>query len=162
MRKIAVVGSRTYPHTKERYENLSDNEKLEALAVGVALVQAHVNAFPVEWEVVSGGARGPDTWGVDCARERGLTTHVYTPEWDKYGKGAGFKRNKTIVENSDEVLAFWDGESNGTKHTVKYAVERQVPVHVVGPTGELWFQLTKEDYENGADHGPLMKIPKGG
>lgn len=161
MTKIAVVGSRTYPHTKERYDKLDENERLEALAVGVGLVRAVINAFPTEWEIISGGAKGPDSWGVDCAAERGMQTTVIRPDWGLYGRGAGFRRNKEIVEKADEVLAFWDGESKGTQHTIKYAVEQTVPIHVIGPDGEVWFQITKDDYKNAGGLHPLMKIPKG-
>ena len=39
----------------------------------------------------------------------------YLPEYEKYGKAAPLKRNITIIESVDLVLAFWDGVSRGTK-----------------------------------------------
>ena len=60
-------------------------------------------------EIVSGGARGIDT----CARN-------YALKYNKYGRGAPLKRNETIVNYADMVLAFWDGESKGTKFVINY------------------------------------------
>lgn len=45
----------------------------------------------------------------------------YLPDWDKYGKSAGFKRNTTIVEACDTLLAFWDGKSRGTQDSIAKA-----------------------------------------
>ena len=39
----------------------------------------------------------------------------YLPEYEKYEKAAPLKRNITIIESVDLVLAFWDGVSRGTK-----------------------------------------------
>ena len=72
-------------------------------------------------EVVSGGARGADSLGAAWAKSRGIPTNIFLPEWDKYGRGAGFVRNKLIVENSDIIFAFWDGISKGTKSSMDMA-----------------------------------------
>jgi hypothetical protein len=31
-------------------------------------------------------------------------------------------RNKDIIKNSDTVVAFWDGESRGTKNSIEYNI----------------------------------------
>ncbi len=69
-------------------------------------------------EVVSGGAKGPDTLGVLWAESLGIPTQVFKPDWAKYGRGAGMRRNTTIVENCDHLVAFWDGESKGTQDSI--------------------------------------------
>jgi len=92
-------------------------------------VEAHLSELPTL--VVSGGARGVDSLGEQWARRRGIKTLIIKPEWDKYGKSAGFRRNYTIVDNADRVLAFWDGTSRGTAHTVEYARKMKKPVTVV-------------------------------
>ena len=60
-------------------------------------------------EIISGGARGVDT----CARQYALRHHLklteFLPDYARYGRAAPLKRNITIIENADLVLAFWDG-----------------------------------------------------
>lgn len=45
------------------------------------------------------------------------------PDWKAYGKSAGPKRNKQIVEYSDLIIAFWDGKSKGTLSSIQFAKE---------------------------------------
>ena len=72
-------------------------------------------------QVVSGGARGADSLGERWAKENGIPTKIFPAQWDKYGKSAGFRRNKDIVANCDAVAAFWDGQSRGTENTISIA-----------------------------------------
>jgi hypothetical protein len=44
---------------------------------------------------------------------------------------AGPIRNKLIVEVCDEVIAFWDGKSTGTKHSINYAKELGKPFQII-------------------------------
>jgi hypothetical protein len=41
------------------------------------------------------------------------------------------KRNKLIVDECDCVLAFWDGQSHGTKFTLDYAKEKNKPIKII-------------------------------
>ena len=81
-------------------------------------------------EIISGGAKGIDS----CAREYALANNIklteFLPEYEKYGKNAPLKRNITIIENADIVLAFWDGESGGTKYVIDNCGRMGVPVKV--------------------------------
>lgn len=69
-------------------------------------------------EIVSGVAKGIDT----CAREYALKNNIklieFLPEYNKYKKSAPLKRNLQIIDYADIVIAFWDGKSNGTAHTI--------------------------------------------
>jgi len=71
--------------------------------------------------IISGGARGVDTLARRYARSAGIEFTEYLADWDKYGKRAGFLRNITMIGVSDAVIAIWDGESRGTKHSIDYA-----------------------------------------
>lgn len=51
------------------------------------------------------------------------------------GKAAGFMRNQTIVDRSDEVYAFWDGESRGTKDTINKTLRARKNLTVIFPRG---------------------------
>jgi len=72
-------------------------------------------------EIVSGGAKGADTLAEQFAKENNLPVKIFKPDWAKYGRGAGPVRNKQIVEYADKVIAFWDGESKGTKSSIDLA-----------------------------------------
>jgi len=74
-------------------------------------------------EIVSGGAKGADSLGDRFAKENDIPIKLFLPDWNTYGKSAGFRRNKLIVENCDVLLAFWDGKSKGTQHSINIAKE---------------------------------------
>lgn len=81
-------------------------------------------------EIVSGGAKGIDTCAREYALSHGLKLTEFLPEYEKYGKSAPLKRNITIIENADIVLAFWDGSSRGTKFVIDKCRELGVEVKV--------------------------------
>ena len=81
--------------------------------------------------IVSGGAKGADTLGKKYARDNYLSTATFLPDWDKYGKSAGFIRNQQIVDACDMVLAFWDGKSKGTQDTINKAKAQKKPTFIV-------------------------------
>ena len=73
---------------------------------------------PDTTEIISGGARGIDTSARNYAISPGINLTEFLPEYDKYGRSAPLKRNITIIEAADLVLAFWDGKSRGTKFVI--------------------------------------------
>lgn len=81
-------------------------------------------------EIVSGGAKGIDTCAREYAISHGLKLTEFLPEYGKYGKSAPLKRNITIIENADIVLAFWDGSSHGTKFVIDKCREMGVEVRI--------------------------------
>lgn len=82
-------------------------------------------------EIVSGGAKGIDTCAREYALSHGIKLTEFLPEYGKYGKSAPLKRNITIIENADIVLAFWDGKSHGTKFVIDKCRETGVEVKVI-------------------------------
>jgi len=68
---------------------------------------------------VSGGAKGADSFARKYAKENAIEIIEFIPDWDKLGKSAGFIRNQDIVDKSDLLVAFWDGKSKGTLHSMK-------------------------------------------
>lgn len=77
-------------------------------------------------EVVSGGARGIDTEGEIWAQETGIPIKRFPAEWNKYGKGAGFKRNVQMAEYADALVVFPGG--NGTNHMFRTATKHGLVV----------------------------------
>ena len=54
----------------------------------------------------------------EYAKKKGITLTEFLPEYEKYGKRAPLIRNLEIIDYADEVIAFWDGESHGTKYVI--------------------------------------------
>jgi len=118
--RVAVVGSRTF--------------KLKGLLV--YYLDNYFWSVRYKIIIVSGGAKGADSFAEEWADERKVKTKIYKAKWQKYGKRAGFVRNEKIVKNCDVVVAFWDGESKGTKHTIDLARKIGLKVYVVMFPGE--------------------------
>jgi hypothetical protein len=81
-------------------------------------------------EIVSGGARGTDKLGERYATETGRDLKIFPADWNKHGKGAGHIRNKQMAEYSDMLIAFWDGESKGTKNMIDTSIKLGLIVHI--------------------------------
>jgi hypothetical protein len=113
--KLAIVGSRNFTN----FEFLKQ------------ILQYHPCT-----QIISGGAKGADTLAKQYAAENGIPIKEFLPNWDKYGKSAGYRRNKQIVEACDELVAFWDGESKGTAHSIGIAEESGKPVYKYWPPPE--------------------------
>lgn len=84
-------------------------------------------------EIVSGGARGVDTSAREYALANGINLTEFLPEYDRYGRSAPIKRNVTIIENADQVYAFWDGQSRGTRFVIEECRKRGIPVRIFIP-----------------------------
>ena len=85
-------------------------------------------------EIVSGGARGVDRSAAAYARAHGIPLTEFLPEYEKYGRSAPLKRNITIIEYSDLVLAFWDGTSHGTAFVIEHCRKMGRAVRIFRPT----------------------------
>ena len=60
----------------------------------------------------------------------GFTVERHPADWSQ-GRGAGFARNDRMVKlGADLCLAFWDGRSRGTLHTITQAVLAGIPVRI--------------------------------
>lgn len=74
-----------------------------------------VNIEPV---IVCGEAKGADSLGKKYAEEKGYTVLSYPADWNTFGKRAGYIRNEAMAVVADALVAFWNGESKGTKHMI--------------------------------------------
>lgn len=108
--KLAIIGSRSF----RDYE----------------LIKSVLMRYSIE-EIVSGGAKGADTLAEKFADEHKIKKTIFQPNYVKYGKKAPLIRNREIVDYSDKVVAFWDGESRGTKYTIDYAEKKGKKVDVI-------------------------------
>jgi len=102
--KLAIVGSRSF-----------DDYELFTEIMGKFLIGKQIDL------IISGGAKGVDTMAEHYAKVKGIQTIIHKPNWEKFGRPAAFIRNRQIVEDSNIVLSIWDGDSNGTKHSMDIA-----------------------------------------
>ena len=61
----------------------------------------------------------------------GIPLLVFKPDYQKYGRGATLVRNTQIIENAEVVFAFWDGQSRGTKDSIKKAEKLEKELYVI-------------------------------
>lgn len=116
-KKVAVVGSRSFDDRARLYEVLGKNRDRIKL-------------------IVSGGAQGADSFATMWATDYGIPYLVFPALWrdpdtGAFDKGAGFRRNRLIVEQCEIVLAFWDGISSGTKNTLEIAKQLNKPIKII-------------------------------
>ena len=91
--------------------------------------------------IVSGMAYGADTLGIKYAMEMGYKVDEFPARWDVEGLGAGYARNKRMARYADILIAFWDGQSRGTKHMCHTALEMGLTVHCCRYLDEKWRML---------------------
>jgi len=156
---ISVTGSRYYPFNKETWDSMTADDQLDAIAKASALVRLNMDEMPSGWGIVSGGAKGPDSWAIAYAEEQGRETMVYPAEWGKFGNGAGHRRNKLIAKHADSCLVFWDGESKGTSGFIKEAYKLRRELFIVGPTGTPWAIYDQAYWDQFDFDPPKMDIP---
>lgn len=113
-----VVGSRTF----------TDFDKMSAY---LDKVLSSYNKIVI----VSGGANGADSLAEKYAIKHNYPIIVMKVNWDKYGKSAGYIRNKKMHEfiakyKNRGCVAFWDGKSKGTTHNFKLSEEYQTPLRI--------------------------------
>lgn len=85
-------------------------------------------------EIVTGGAAGLDTIAEKWAKRHGIEWICFLPQYKIYGgKWAPIKRDEEMINYCDELIAFWDGKSPGTKYSINYAIKmgRKVNVHII-------------------------------
>lgn len=132
MKKVAIVGSRTFSDYEQMKRKLDDLLYADCI-------------------IVSGCANGADKLGEKYAKERKWQVERHEAHWDdlteipckikkrnnkEYNALAGFNRNdrmlKSLKDNPDGglVAAFWDGESKGTLHMIENAKKLGLEVYV--------------------------------
>jgi len=110
--KLAIIGSRTFNDYNFLVESLKQYKPKITL-------------------VVSGAAKGADSLGEKWAIENNIEILIFPADWEKHGKRAGFIRNEDIIKNCDGVIAFWDGMSKGTAHSLSLCEKYNKPYKIV-------------------------------
>ena len=114
MFRVIIAGCRTY----------DDYDSLKAYA------DYKLSRIEDDIEIISGGARGADALGERYAKEKGYSIKRFPAEWERYGRSAGPRRNEAMAKYADALLAYWDGESRGTKNMIELAKANGLKVGV--------------------------------
>lgn len=120
MFKVIIAGSREF----DNYDMLK--EKCDKI------LSRKVNEGE-EIVIVSGAAKGADTLGEKYAEEKGYKIERYPANWDKYGKRAGYLRNKKMAEVSNACIVFLSSkaENKGSKMIISIATEEKLLIRVI-------------------------------
>lgn len=113
--KLAVVGSRGFTD----------------YALATFILNEYMDISGGSLHIISGGARGADSLAVRFAVDNSLPLITFLPDWERYGKSAGYIRNADIVKTADELIAFWDSKSKGTLHSINLARKQGKTVVVI-------------------------------
>jgi hypothetical protein len=82
-------------------------------------------------KVVHGGCpRGVDSLAQTWAENNNFDVSAYPADWHTFGRSAGPRRNAVMAQESDGLIAFWDGKSRGTRNMIDNALEHGLEVHV--------------------------------
>ena len=110
--KLAIIGSRTFSNWELLVTELDPYlEKVEL--------------------VISGGASGADRLGERWANLNNIETLIFPANWKKFGRRAGPIRNLNIIKNCDMCIAFWDGISTGTAHSISLCNKYNKKVKII-------------------------------
>lgn len=112
--KLAIVGTRNPGVSYKEWESLLLS-KVETSDVSL---------------IVSGGAKGIDTYAKLFAGRHGIPLMEFPPDYAKYGRLATLRRNTQIVREVNMVIAFPSSDSKGTLHTIREAqrIKKQLMV----------------------------------
>lgn len=132
MLKIIIAGGRDFKDAELLDEIMFNNLK---------------DFDPEEIQIVSGMAGGADKLGYDWAKSYNLDVKEFPANWldfnakpcklkrgssgRLYNVLAGFNRNQQMADYADELVAFFDGESSGTKDMIKRAKFARLKLLVV-------------------------------
>ena len=109
--RVAIVGSRHFPDLDR--------------------VTQYVDSLPAGSSLVTGSASGVDSAATQAARKRDLPVQVVAASFDETNDPArAAARNQRLIDLADQIVAFWDGASGGTRRTVERALDAGKEVHV--------------------------------
>ncbi len=109
--KVAIVGSRHFAEP--------------------ARVADYVKSLPPNASILTGSASGVDAAATKAARERGMAVQVMPASFEELADASkAAARNQRLVDACDVLVAFWDGQSKGTRATVDRALDSRKEVHI--------------------------------
>lgn len=117
---LAIIGSRTFNNYSFAAKKILEIIKNNKISID---------------KIVSGGANGADKIAEKFANNYNIPIIVIKPDWNN-GKHSGLLRNTDIVNNSNFIIAFWDGKSKGTLDTINKAKKSNKKVFVINVSNQ--------------------------
>ncbi len=110
--KVLVCGGRDFTDRELVFQTLDDISETECRIT----------------EIITGGARGADSFAVEWSGSRGVRSIVHPAQWKTHGKSAGPIRNRRMLvkEEPHLVVAFPGGR--GTRNMTVLAMQYRVEV----------------------------------
>ena len=133
--RVIIAGGRSF----DDYQKL----KTESLKAITSIIKNATGQDKTKKElitIISGCANGADKLGERFATECQLNIKAFPANWDRYGRRAGYMRNVEMAEyaigkeNNEAygaLIAFWDGQSKGTKHMIDTAKKMKIETHII-------------------------------
>jgi SLOG family YspA-like protein len=110
--RLIIAGSRTFTNYQLLCETLAPQRQ-------------HIT------HVITGGARGADQLGYRWAWKHAIKHQLFRADWARFGKSAGPRRNAQMAQAGDVLIAFWDGQSPGTRHMISCMQQLGKPCVVI-------------------------------
>lgn len=118
--RLIIAGSRTFKdytllcdETSAFIEDIIEDQSIK-----------DIDAFR-DWEIVSGTCEGADKLGERYASEVGIGLKRFEPDWKKFGKAAGPKRNTQMAEYASQskrgACIVFDRGGPGSANMIKQA-----------------------------------------
>ena len=117
--KTIIAGTRTIPYTDEWYAVLCDCMRTARATAGI-----------VPTEIISGGAEGVDRLGERWGWDNKCPIGIVLPDWKRFGKSAGPRRNAVMASKADAAVILWDGKSPGSKNIIDTAKRYGLKIHI--------------------------------
>jgi hypothetical protein len=109
---ILICGSREYQHLERVRKYIRNLNKDIQIVVG--------DAVGVDQTAAKEALKFTDSW-----------VKVFPADWKRYGRRAGMVRNLEMLDQRPKlVIAFWDGESPGTRFMINTALKRNINLRV--------------------------------
>lgn len=105
MKRLIVAGSR----------DISDYQYVKNC------IDEFVNEHGPVREIISGTAKGVDSFGEKYSLDNLIPLIMFPADWDGLGPKAGHIRNQEMADYADSLLLIWDGKSPGSKNMLKTA-----------------------------------------
>jgi hypothetical protein len=129
---LGVVGSRTF----------SDRDLIFAW-----LDRLHKELGPFD-RIIAGDSIGPDMIAQKWGKNNQLDVKVCYADWTNKGKEASYLRNINVIDGSDLIVAFWDGDSKGTAHAIRITRMANKPLLVISKSGTNYELLSTIKFQD--------------
>lgn len=123
--RILITGSRDWDNFKSIQYRI-----VEAIEEWINDHPGLDSSGPLDWVTIihGGNPRGADRIADIFARKHGLPLEVYEAQWDKFGRSAGYRRNRLMVSKNPTIcLAFIKDKSRGATDCRNQSKQAGIP-----------------------------------